>query len=141
VTRPYLRPLQEDGSSTHEAFLVGRTTDPKQRVWQIVEERADRDEAVVYCENWWICTPLEYFAGASAGPRIAAPFAQSELFRTDEVESVIGKANEGDFVVVRTGGPVDAIVATAFQGLRGGERRTWKVLAVNGDPGYTVYRW
>ncbi len=131
----YLQPLRNDGSTTHEAFATGRV-DPRQQAWQIVSTQSGVAGATVYCESWWICYPLQYFAGyGSAAPTIT-PLGWGS--------AQLASARAADFVVVRSGSYLDRLMDARFQleqrspGLNPPQR--WVVADLRGRPTYTVFR-
>jgi hypothetical protein len=131
----YLQPLRTDGSNTHEAFLTARV-DPRQQAWQIVSAQSGVAQANIYCESWWICYPLQYFAGSDAdAPTITT-------VNGDAAQLVTARA--ADFVVARSGSALDQFMTQRFQAeqLSGGviTLKRWFVADLQGRPTYTVFR-
>jgi hypothetical protein len=130
----YLQPLREHGSTTYEAFLTA-PVDPKQQVWQIVSAGSDASPAIVYCADWWVCYPLEYFSSAG-GDGVAVKAAEVADLPLPPT------GGSADFAVVRTGS-VDAWVLA--QRLRERARSDdgpgpWFVVDGQGRPAYTVFQ-
>ena len=133
-TAGYLQPLRQRGSTTHEAFLTA-PVDPKQQVWDIVSARTGTAPTTVYCADWWICYPLQYFAGTSEKS------VRIKSFPIREVHSR-SPASAASFAVVRTGSTSDAVITERLRERRSpsGSPRRWFVQDGQGRPAYTVIR-